>query len=51
MNPLLFSSFPTLEYDTWWTIGAEPGDDDGLNSAFDAALTSFDDWNKAEILW
>ena len=34
-----------LTYDTWWTIGAEPGDDDGLNSAFDAALTSFDDWN------
>ena len=46
VNPLLFGAFPTLEYDTWWTIGAEPGDDDGLNSAFDAALTSFDDWNS-----
>ena len=46
VNPLLFGAFPTLEYDTWWTIGAEPGDDDGLNSAFDAALTSFDDWNN-----
>ena len=45
VNPLLFGAFPTLEYDTWWTIGAEPGNDDGLNSAFDAALTSFDDWN------
>ena len=46
VNPLLFGAFPTLEYDTWWTIGAEPGDDDGLNSAFDSALTSFDDWNS-----
>ena len=46
VNPLLFGAFPTLEFDTWWTIGAEPGDDDGLNSAFDAALTSFDDWNN-----
>ena len=46
VNPLLFGAFPTLEYDTWWTIGAEPGDDDGLNSAFDSALTSFDDWNN-----
>ena len=46
VNPLLFGAFPELQYDTWWTIGAEPGDDDGLNSAFDAALTSFDDWNN-----
>ena len=45
VNPLLFGAFPSSAFDTWWTIGAEPGDDDGLNSAFDAALTSFDDWN------
>ena len=44
-EPLLFGAFPSLEYDTWWTIGAEPGNDDSLNSAFDAALTSFDDWS------
>jgi hypothetical protein len=46
INPLFFAAFPTLEYDTWWTIGAEPGDADGLNSAFDQALTSFADWNN-----
>ena len=46
INPLFFSGFPTLEFDTWWTIGAEPGDADGLNSAFDQALTAFDDWNN-----
>ncbi|MGB1481655.1 MAG: hypothetical protein ACPG66_09830, partial [Flavobacteriales bacterium] len=46
INPLFFGAFPSLEYDTWWTIGAEPGDADGLNSAFDQALTSFADWNS-----
>jgi len=46
INPLFFASFPTLEYDTWWTIGAQPGDADGLNNAFDPALTSFADWNN-----
>ena len=46
INPLFFGSFPSLEYDTWWTIGAQPGDADGLNSAFDQALTSFADWNN-----
>ena len=46
INPLFFSSFPNLEYDTWWTIGAQPGDSDGLNTAFDQALTSFEDWNN-----
>ena len=45
VNPLFFAAFPSLAFDTWWTIGAEPGEDDGLNSAFDAALSSFDDWN------
>ena len=45
-QPSVCSGFPTLEFDTWWTIGAEPGDDDGLNSAFDQALTAFDDWNN-----
>ena len=46
INPLFFPSFPSVEYDTWWTIGAQPGDADGLNSAFDQALTSFADWNN-----
>ena len=46
INPLFFDAFPSLEYDTWWTIGAQPGDADGLNSAFDDALTSFADWNN-----
>jgi hypothetical protein len=46
VNPLFFPSFPNLEFDSWFTIGAEPGDDDGLNSAFDAALTSLDDFNS-----
>ena len=46
INPLFFGSFPSLEYDTWWTIGAQPGDADGLNSAFDQELTSFADWNN-----
>jgi hypothetical protein len=46
VNPLFFGAFPDLEYDSWFTIGAEPGDDDGLNSAFDAALTSLDDFNS-----
>ena len=46
VNPLFFGAFPSLEYDSWFTIGSQPGDDDGLNSAFDAALTSFDDFNS-----
>ena len=46
INPLFFDSFPSLEYDTWWTIGSQPGDADGLNEAFDPALTSFSDWNN-----
>ena len=46
INPLFFGSFPSLAYDTWWTIGAQPGDADGLNSAFDQDLTSFVDWNS-----
>ena len=46
VNPLFFGAFPTVEYDTWWTIGAAPGDADGLNQAFDQALTSFEDWNN-----
>ena len=46
VQPFFFSAFPDLEYDSWFTIGAEPGDADGLNSAFDAALTSMDDFNS-----
>ena len=46
INPLFFASFPALEFDSWFTIGAAPGDDDGLNSSFDAALTSFADFNS-----
>ena len=48
INPMFFSVFPTLQYDSWFTIGAEPGDDDGLNSAFDAALTSLADFNSGD---
>ena len=46
INPAFFSAFPSLEFDSWFTIGAEPGDDDGLNNAFDAALTSLADFNS-----
>ena len=46
INPLLFPSSPSIGYDTWWTIGAQPGDDDGLNLIFDDELTSFEDWNS-----
>jgi hypothetical protein len=46
INPLFFPNFPSVEYDTWWTLGAQPGDADGLNNAFDPALTSFADWNN-----
>ena len=46
VNPAFFSAFPNLEFDSWFTIGAEPGDDDGLNSAFDDALTSLEDFNS-----
>ena len=46
INPLFFGSFPNMEFDSWFTIGAQPGDDDGLNSAFDSALTSLDDFNS-----
>ena len=45
---MFFSVFPTLQYDSWFTIGAEAGDDDGLNSAFDAALTSLADFNSGD---
>jgi hypothetical protein len=46
VNPAFYGAFPTLEYDSWFTIGAQPGDDDGLNNAFDAALTSLADFNS-----
>ncbi|PCJ82278.1 MAG: hypothetical protein COA49_01920 [Bacteroidetes bacterium] len=46
VNPLFFAAFPSLEFDSWFTIGAQPGDADGLNSAFDAALTSLTDFNS-----
>jgi hypothetical protein len=46
VNPAFFAAFPSLEFDSWFTIGAEPGDDDGLNNAFDAALTSLADFNS-----
>ena len=46
VNPMFFPMVPSLEYDSWFTIGAEPGDDDGINSAFDAALTSMADFNS-----
>ena len=45
MRNLLFWG-PTLEFDSWFTIGAAPGDDDGLNSAFDDAQNSLGDFNS-----
>jgi len=48
VNPFFYSGFPDLEYDSWFTIGAAPGDDDGLNSAFDAALSSMADFNAGD---
>ena len=34
VNPAFFREhFQTLAYDSWFTIGAQPGDDDGLNNA------------------
>ena len=29
VNPAFFTVFPSLEYDSWFTIGAQPGDADG----------------------
>ncbi|MGY8917638.1 MAG: hypothetical protein ACKVJ6_05135 [Flavobacteriales bacterium] len=46
INPLFFAAFPNLEFDSWFTIGAAPGDADCMNSAFDAALTSLADFNS-----
>ncbi|MGY8917884.1 MAG: hypothetical protein ACKVJ6_06385, partial [Flavobacteriales bacterium] len=46
INPLFYASFPNMEFDSWLTIGAAPGDADGINSAFDAALSSFADFNS-----
>ena len=46
INPLFFASFPSLEFDSWFTIGATPGDENGMNSAFDADLTSIADFNS-----
>ena len=46
INPMFFAVFPELEFDSWFTIGAQPGDDDGLNSAFDSGLTSLSDFNS-----
>ena len=46
INPMFFPMVPSLEYDSWFTIGAQPGDADGINSAFDAALTSLVDFNS-----
>ena len=46
INPLFFAAFPSLAYDSWFTIGAQPGDEDGMNSAFDSALSSFADFNS-----
>lgn len=48
INPMFFAVFPDLEFDSWFTIGAEPGDDDGLNSAFDSELTSLADFNSGD---
>jgi hypothetical protein len=47
INPLFFPVEPAMAYDSWWTIGKEPGDmGTPINSAFDVTLTSFADWNS-----
>jgi plastocyanin len=46
INPTFFAVIPEIEFDSWFTIGSAPGDADGLNSAFDAALTSLADFNS-----
>ena len=45
INPVFYSAFPTLAYDSWWTIGLEPGDEGELNTVMDAAITPYQDWN------
>lgn len=45
INPAFYDAFPTLAYDSWWTIGLEPGDVGQLNTVIDDAITPFQDWN------
>ena len=46
INPLFFGTFPSLAYDSWWTIGLEPGAVAGaISVAMDPAITPFEDWN------
>ena len=46
INPIFFGLLPSLEFDSWFTIGAQPGDANGLNSAFDSALNSLANFNN-----
>ena len=46
INPIFFGLLPGLEFDSWFTIGAQPGDANGLNSAFDSALNSLANFNN-----
>ena len=45
INPAFFDFYPTLAYDSWWTIGLEPGESGVVNAAIDPNITPFDDWN------
>ena len=45
INPLFYAAFPTIEYDSWWTIGMEPGDAGDVGFVMDPAITPLADWN------
>ena len=43
INPAFFGTFPSLEFDSWLALGAQPGDSDGTNGAgMEAFYPSFE---------
>lgn len=50
INPAFFGAFPSLEYDTWLTLGSAPGDPDGTNGAgMDAFYPAFEAGNALNV--
>ena len=50
INPLFFSSFPSLEFDSWVTLGAEPGADDVSGSVgMDPFFPAFEAGNALDV--
>jgi hypothetical protein len=46
VNPVLFDYFPGLEYDSWFTIGAEPGEPSDLETTnIGLASNALSQWN------